>query len=51
MPPAAESRSHNLPMEATVENTLSKGAIVRIYLKDFLTYNEVEFVPGKDANG
>ena len=39
MPPAAESRSHNMPMEANVENTLSKGAIVRIYLKDFLKIN------------
>lgn len=52
MPPAAESWSQNLPMAANGggEQSLSRGAIVKIYLKDFLTYNEVEFVPGPSLN-
>ena len=38
MPPAAESWSQNLPMAANGggEQSLSRGAIVKIYLKDFL---------------
>lgn len=44
MPPLSQRTS------SSGHHGFTKGAIVRIHLKDFMTYNEVEFIPGPNLN-